>query len=243
MRSLGRLFCLVGMLGTPTVGVSAASAAAAAVREVRFSSSGQPLRGYLCRPDGAGPFAVVVYLHGGRRRQVAGDPSETVRALARLGYLGFAPIRRSDPTLAGHLTDTQSAIDFVKRLPAADPRKVAVVGFSRGALLACMASTRRRDLAGVAVMAPARGRGALDRALDSAAKVSAATLVLVARNDLRQTDHVRLSRAVDAALRGAGKESELKIYPPFGRDGHRLFFRVRRIWWGDVERFLSSRFE
>ena len=45
--------------------------------------------------------------------------------------------------------------------------------------------------------------------------------------------------AFGLALRAAGKEVESIVYPPFGDDGHRLFFVVRPEYWTDVVTFLD----
>lgn len=57
-------------------------------------------------------------------------------------------------------------------------------------------------------MAPAPGRGALENALNYTEEIAAPALLLVAENDNRQADHLRLSydakHALDAAERHRG---------------------------------------
>ena len=212
-------------------------------RDVVFPSGPRRLQAQLVAPDGSGPFPAVIFLHGGMGPMVGGDLETTVAALAKAGFVGFAPIRRNDRSLATNVQDVIAAMNYVKTLKNVDPQRLAVIGFSRGGLLAFMSSTRRRDLKAVVLMAPAHGRGTLRRFLAAAADVSAPTLILVARNDTKQADHVSISRQINATLKNAGKESRLIVYPSYGRDGHQLFFKVRSAYWPDVEKFLKSRLD
>jgi len=205
-----------------------------------FSSGTHRLKGHIATPDGIGPFPVVIFLHGGKGPMIGGDPAAIVEAIAQSGRVGFAPIRRNDPSMATHVQDVISAIHYVKSQKNVDAEQLALVGFSRGALLAFMASTRRRDLKAVVLMAPAHGRGLLHQFLADAPQVMAPTLVLVSKNDTKQANHVRISQTINATLKKAGKKSRLILYPPHGLDGHRLFFQFRETYWRDVENFLKS---
>ena len=171
---------------------------------------------------------------------VGGDPKATAEALAKSGFVGFAPIRGKNSTLAGNVQEVIAAINYVKNLEFVDDQRLAIVGFSRGGLLAFMASTQRRDLNAVVLMAPAHGQGTLRRFLSKSDRVTAPTLILVAKNDTKQADHVSISQQVNTTLKNAGKDSQLIQYPSYGRDGHRLFFEVRQTYWRDVERFLKN---
>jgi dienelactone hydrolase len=210
-------------------------------KEVSFQSGAQRIKGYLATPGGTGPFPTVLFLHGGMGPIVGGNPPAVVEALANAGFVGFAPIRRNNLSMATHVQDTVAAINFVKRLNQVDNARLAITGFSRGGLLAFMASTRRQDLHAVVLMAPAHGRGILRRFLADAENVSAPTLILVAKNDTRQADHVSLSQQIHTSLRAAGKQTQLIVCPPYGQDGHHLFFEVRPSYWQDAERFLKNR--
>jgi len=51
------------------------------------------------------------------------------------------------------------------------------------------------------------------------------------------------SRVLSSAMRDAGKEFELKIYPPFGpsvQDGHTFGYFGSSVWADDVLRFLNK---
>ncbi len=197
------------------------------------------LEAILCRPAGQGPFPAVIYNHGGLGQAVGGDLKGTCRALARAGYIGLAPERRKTRTLQGHPEDVLAGLQYLRGRKDVDPKRIAMIGFSRGGLLSYLIATRQPELRAFVLMAPASGRGALERNLGRAGQVRAPVLILVSKNDSRQADHVALARKIEGALQSAGKEVRLILYPPFGSDGHRLFFEVG-AYWKDVLAFLAK---
>jgi dienelactone hydrolase len=204
---------------------------------------GSGLKGYLCVPAGAGPHPAALYNHGGVGEAIGGAPEETCRALAEAGYVGFSPVRRRTVQMRGHIDDVMAALAYLRQLDSVDRDRIAMLGFSRGALLSLMVATRRSDLKSVVVMAPAGGRGGLARVLRDARSITTPVLVMVAKNDTGSPrtpgDNVAdNSREVDRALRAAGKEVRLIVYPPHGSDGHTLFFKVGD-YWSDIEDFLN----
>ncbi len=203
------------------------------------------LTGYLCKPDGPGPFPAVVYNHGGLGHIIGGAPRETCRALAVSGFVGFSPIRRQTRPLFGHFDDVMAGLAFLRALDVVDPERVAMIGFSRGGLLTVMAARRGANLRAVVIMASALGRGHLQAELGNAGSVTTPILILVAENDTgsRRTmgqDLVRASRRIDRALRAAGGDSTLIVYQTRGEDGHAMFFEIGS-YWADVEKFLNAR--
>ena len=142
-------------------------------KEVSFQAGPVQLKGYLATPKGVGQFSTVIYLHGGRGTAVGGDPQATAEALAKSGFVGFAPISGRNSSLARNIEEVIAAVDYVKNIEYVDEQRLAIVGFSRGGLLAFMASTQRRDLNAVVLMAPAHGQGTLRRFLSRADGVTA----------------------------------------------------------------------
>lgn len=214
------------------------------VATVTYRTESPTLTGYLCKPDGPGPFAAVVYNHGGQGHRVGGAPRETCQALAASGFVGFAPIRRQAAPLHGHLDDVMAAFRYVRTLDMVDPARPGMIGFSRGGLLTFMAEGRGADPRAVVIMASALGRGHLRAQLGNAGSVTTPILILVAENDTgsRRTkgqNLVRASRRIDRELRAAGRPTSLIVYPPHGNDGHTLFYDVGS-YWTDVEKFLNN---
>ena len=174
---------------------------------------------------------------------MGGDPKESVAALARAGYVALAPMRLQQNRLGTEITQTRSALEYLRKPDRVDPQRVAVVGFSRGGLLALIAAVKSTELRAAILMAPASGRGALDRALRRATPQMPPVLILVAENDTRQADHVALAQQTKQQLQRAGGSAKVVLYPPFGSpssDGHRLFFSVRQSYWKDLLAFLED---
>jgi dienelactone hydrolase len=109
--------------------------------------SGDPIQGYLARPDGAGPFPAVVGLHG-----CAGMHHTTRQKLADelvgRGYvlllvdsyatrgIDHACTSSAFATFLKRRPDAYGALLFLARQPFVDPNRVAAVGFSSGGRVA-----------------------------------------------------------------------------------------------------------
>ena len=129
------------------------------VRSVTFpSSDGQTVQGWLCVPDGDGPFPTVLEVHGG--------PHTVVTESFGMGSLwagnGFAWLSvnfRGSTTFgrnfmgkiwgdAGHweLEDMVAARDFLVEQGIAKPDKILVTGGSYGGYMTLLALGKRPDL-------------------------------------------------------------------------------------------------
>ncbi len=203
------------------------------------------LKGYLCKPDGKGPFPAVIYNHGGMGKAIGGDPKGMCEALVRKGFVGFSPLRRQTIPLKGHPQDVMAALEFIKNKDFVDTNNIGMMGFSRGALLTYMVSTRISDIQAAVIMAPAPAKNTLNRFLSKASQVSNSTLILVSENDTAEfsqegNDHVRLSNMLYDALKNEKKDVNLIIYPAFQNNGHELFYEVRDYFF-DVTKFLNKK--
>ena len=105
-----------------------------------------------CAPDGAGPFPVVIIVHGGGwgGGDKAKDTSVFFDPLTQGGFTWFSINYRLAPTnhWPACFEDVQTAIRWVKAHAAefkGDPRRIALLGYSAGGQLACHAAVLAGD--------------------------------------------------------------------------------------------------
>ena len=231
--------------------ISAAAGPESVTFNARVASREEPRRALLCRPEGAGPFPVVVFNHGsivdgwgwpgasGRGYRL----DRVCEALAREGMVVFAPIREAEPRGRGFQTYepvyrdiVASAVDHAKRLPGVDPNRIALAGFSMGGLVSFQVSMDRDDLRAVALLAPAAGWGVLQESLPRARRVTAPVLILVEAGDVRAIRH-----GVDTLERALGEGGRTVKVVRYDRGGgHELFYDLG-YWWDDLRGFLRER--
>lgn len=212
--------------------------------EVVYSETPTTLKGYLCRPSGTGPFPAVVFNHGGVGNIMGGAPRETCQALAAAGFVGFAPIRRQTRSMEGHPEDVQAGLAYLLGLGYVDRSRVAMAGFSRGGALTFMVAAKGVPIKAVVIMASAMPPPDSGFTLDDARKIRVPVLLLVSENDTgsRKTlgqNTVDTVRRMSEALAAAGNVPKLVVYPPYGADGHDMFFQVG-AYWPDVVEFLKK---
>jgi len=214
------------------------------VETISFKSGELVLKGYLCKPRGSGPFPLVIYNHGGVGDIIGGAPRETCLALARAGYVGFAPIRRTTRSMQGHLDDVLAGLDYARRIEKVDAGRIAMIGFSRGSFLTYMAGIKRSELKALIIMAAAVNSRS-EQLLDNATAITAPVLALVAKNDTGSKTTMGRNTLdgmgkIKVALEEADKDVQLIVYPPYGNDGHAMFFKIG-TYWKDVLRFLNEK--
>ncbi|MCK1513417.1 dienelactone hydrolase family protein [Bradyrhizobium sp. 190] len=153
MTNFARIATLLAALPIWGAGATLVQAADRPPRLVEFQSplvgGPQALQGYLRLPDGPGPSPAVVLLHGcgGGWR---GIDERWGKLLAAWGYVtltvdsfGTRGITNActgppPPTLY----DAYRALNFIVGQSSVDPSRVAVMGFSQGAMLALLAVER-----------------------------------------------------------------------------------------------------
>ncbi len=179
-------------------------------QDVFYASGNLRIQAYLYRPDGDGPFPVVIYNHGTRdsRERVSSPFPHVGKMLTRAGYAVLVPERRgygksdgaiwwqevgSDQArlitrLQAETDDVLAGIDYLRTLPYVDTKRLAVMGWSFGGVVTMLAATRSTaflaavDQAGGALTWD--GNGHMRSALIGAAEKSAVpTLFMVAKND------------------------------------------------------------
>jgi acetyl esterase/lipase len=107
----------------------------------------QPLRGDLYVPEGQGPFATVLVVHGGSwQRGDKGDMADICRDLARHGYAAFTVNYRLAPRYRypAPILDLQLALRWLHGHSTEyhlDPARTGAWGYSAGAHLVALLAT------------------------------------------------------------------------------------------------------
>jgi len=206
--------------------------------ELNYPSGGLRIQAYLYKPEGEGPFPVVIYNHGSRLgRERHSVPFEYIGALLNpAGYVVLVSERRgygrSDgPTwsedagndgarfvarLQDETNDVLAAVDYLRTLPFVDSRRMGIMGWSFGGIVTMFAVSRSTVFAGAVNQAGGAltwsTNAGVRRALIAAAeKTTTPTLLLVAEND-RTTDSIT---TLGAIFEKRGIEHRTVIYAPF----------------------------
>jgi len=149
MKLLATLACCLSLLAGP---VLAQQALAVQVPTAGLSSAPVPLQGWVFSPDGPGPHPAVVMVHGcggafGRGGQLNARHSMWGEYLAARGYVALmldsfsargiqqlCTIKHRERTLdeADRVGDAYAGLAFLRQLPAVDPRRIALLGWSHG---------------------------------------------------------------------------------------------------------------
>ena len=212
--------------------------------KVVYTTTPETLEGYLCRPSGKGPFPAVLFNHGGLGNIIGGAPEETCEALAAARFVGFSPIRRRTRPMGGHTDDIQAGLNYLMGLDYVDRKRIAMMGFSRGGALTFMVTARGAPIKAAVIMASASPPTRSGFALEDAVNIRVPVLLLVAENDTgsRKTlgqNTFETMRRMSAALTAAGNTPKIIVYPPYGIDGHEMFFEIGP-YWKDVVEFLKK---
>jgi dienelactone hydrolase len=116
------------------------------------------IEGYLAKPEGDGPFAVIVYLHGcdGLSKD---DRKLIAQFVTGLGYVSLAvdsfatrgikdACTKPMPALMlARQGDALGALSHLSKLPFVDPQRIAVLGGSMGGMVALqLASTKQVEI-------------------------------------------------------------------------------------------------
>ena len=127
---------------------------------IRYVSEGLNVTGLASKPQGVGPFPLILVNHGGF------EPAEKVAGFADFfataGFFAIAPDYRGcgksegkRELAKGEVNDVLNAMRYAQGLKCVDGKRVYLFGFSHGAVLSLLAGSREPDIQGViAVQGP-----------------------------------------------------------------------------------------
>ncbi len=141
------------------------------------------------------------------------------------------------------LEDQMAALAWLQRQAFVRPAQIAVMGNSFGGIEAVLGAERGGYCAAVAASGGAESwdeapslRSVMRRAVQHS---RIPMFFFQAENDY----NLAPSRTLYAAMKAASKQTEIRIYPPYGHshsDGHSFAYRGASIWIEDVVRFLET---
>lgn len=243
-------------------------------------ASHEALVATLYRPGGAGPFPLLVLSHGSPANRAARERMGRYRVLPRIreftrrGFAVIVPMRRGYGATGGSwperygdcaapdfqtagleaAADLLATLDFARKLPHVDRRRIVLLGQSAGGFASIAAASRAPEgVLGVVNFSGGRGGNPRRNAGEPCGpEVMAETLARFGRTisvpvlwHYAENDryfgpaHVR---NWFAAFEAAGARGRLVMQPPFGQDGHRMFAAPDGlpIWTAEFDRFLAE---
>ena len=142
-----------------------------------------------------------------------------------------------------HLNDQLAALAWLRTQKFVKADRIAVAGNSFGGIEAVLGAERASYCAAIdsagGAQSWAQAPELQSLMMHSVRNSRAPIFFFQAENDYDLSP----SRVLSAAMKDAGKEFELKIYPPFGKDvgdGHTFGYFGSSVWADDVFRFLEK---
>jgi len=106
-----------------------------------------PLKSYLFKPEGAGPFPAVVLLHGcgglgSRYRTIAGQLTANGYIVLAVDSFATRGIRQAcDNVMPDRRADALGALVYLSKLPDVAADRIALVGYSQGGIVGLQIAT------------------------------------------------------------------------------------------------------
>jgi dienelactone hydrolase len=221
----------------------------------------------IYKPDGPGPFPMIVFNHGkikgDPRKQARSEPLPLAREFVRRGYVVVAPNRRgfarSGGTYEGYgcdverngigqAADVAATVGFMSKQPYVDAQHIVVAGVSHGGLATMAYGTEAgptvRGLinfsGGLRQNACTGWQDNLTRAFGAyGAKARVPSLWLYGANDSIWPS--TLITKMYAAYSSNGANAQMVDFGAYKNDAHRLVADREgvRVWWPSVEAFLA----
>jgi carboxymethylenebutenolidase len=223
-----------------------ATTTAAGSEEVKFQSDGHVLHGCITRPDGRGPFPVVIYNHGSEKNPSRCGPPELAQAYVGRGYLFFSfhrhghgqspgdyildlqqgiaaevrePAARQQQIVAlqdSYNRDVVGAVAWLLKQPGIDRKRVAMTGVSYGGIQTLLTAEQGLGLRAFVAFAP----GAMSwRNMALQERLVRAVRDAKAPLFLAQAQNdfsLGPSEMLGPIVRAKGPPSDAKVYPAFG---------------------------
>ena len=192
---------------------------------VEFRSNGSTASGYLVKPaSGSGPGVLVIQEWWGLDSGI----KEMAERLGKAGFVALAPdlyhgqlAAHDEMDKAAHLMQTMppdragrdmsGAVDYLASHPAVTTKSIGVVGFCMGGLLSFIIAANRPDKVKAVVPFYGFPQGPAE---PDWSKISATISGHMAENDSHFPADA--ARALEAKLRGMGKNVTLKVHPGTG---------------------------
>lgn len=192
---------------------------------VQFRSNGHPVSGYLVVPDaGKGPGVLVIQEWWGLNPSL----KETTNKLGAAGFVALAPdlyhgalAQHNEMDKAAHLMqslpadragrDMSAAVDYLTTHPAVTSASIGVIGFCMGGMLSFLISANRPDR--VKAVVPFYGFPQGDTEPDWTRITARVQGHMAEHDDFFRPD---AARALEAKLRGLGKDVTLTVHPGTG---------------------------
>jgi dienelactone hydrolase len=224
--------------------------------------------GFLTKPEGNGPFPVIVHLHGcgglPASFKTGADKGYWSEQLAAWGYVvlvvdsfttrGIHQACTTAGTAASRIADAYGGLAFLARQPFVDTSRIVIMGFSQGGIATLkIVGERDFDLFENEAEHKIKAAIAFYPSCPSDGTMTVPTLILIGELD----DWTRASacREMMAGRSGAGSPVKLIVYPGAhhsfdaaslhpGREsfGHRIEYNAAaaRLATEEVKRFLAE---
>jgi dienelactone hydrolase len=221
----------------------------------------------IYKPDGAGPFPMIVFNHGKMpgdpRQQSRSDPLPFAREFVRRGYVVVAPNRQGfaqsggtyeqdgcdvERNGLGQAGDVAATIGYMSKQPYVDAQHIVVAGTSHGGLATIAYGTQAAP--GVRALINFSGglrqdactgwQDNLTHAFSAyGEKTHVPSLWLYGDNDSIWSSP--LVASMYAAYSAHGAEAKMVDFGAYKNDAHRLVGDRDgvRVWWPAVEAFLA----